>query len=107
MERDHINRVKKVSFLTGVDEKIVDEVIYLTTEYIKNKIEKIEIDPDEELMTKEEFEEKMPVFHLGTLGYLKPHYYRYRGIKRQIELKNKNKEKNGRKSNESGRESNE
>ena len=94
LEKDHLNRVKRVSYLTGIDENIVNEVIYLTTEFIKNKIEKIEIDPNEELLSKEEFDKKMPVFHLGTLGYLKPHYYRYKGIKKQIDLKNNKNNKN-------------
>lgn len=82
--KDHNNRVKKISFLTNTDPAIVDAVLSLTFKYIKDKIEAIEVTED---LTEEEFNKKFPVFGYGKMGHFKPDYRRYKAIVNQIKKK--------------------
>lgn len=74
-----------MSYKLNIKESIIEEVLDLMYEYIKDKIEKVETE-EGKLLTKEEFEDMFPIIHIPSLGYLKPSFRRYKHI-----MKNKNK----------------
>lgn len=73
----HNKRVQEVSFETAINSDVIEKVLDLLCEYKVNKINKIEL-PKDKILTKEEFEETMPIFKIPHFGYLKPNYYKYR-----------------------------
>ena len=88
----HNKRVERVAYKLDIDERIVEESLDLMYKYIKEKIEEVEINEDVE-MTKEEFEEKFPIIHIPSLGYLKPSYGKYKHIMKNKKKNGKNKRK--------------
>lgn len=103
-DQGHIRRVKQVAYKLNLPEEVIEQAIHLTSEYIKNKIGSIEIDSPV-LLTKEEFESRLPIIKLPAMGYLKPDYYKYihvykktkekqerLRIQKEIALKNKEEE---------------
>lgn len=75
-DQGHLKRIKQVAYKLNLPEEVVNQAIHLTSEYIKNKIGSVEIDSPV-LLTKEEFESKLPIIKLPAMGYLVPDYYKY------------------------------
>lgn len=84
-------RINQLKYELNIDKGIIEKVLQLNFEYIRNKLI-VEI-PEDKLLTKEEFENIMPVIKVPTLGYFKGNYYKYKRIfeNRQKKLNNKNK----------------
>ena len=82
----HDKRVEYIGYKLNIQEEIIEEVLDLMYGYIKERIERVELKEDD-ILSKEEFEEKFPVIHIPSLGYLKPSYRKYKHI---IKSKNKN-----------------
>lgn len=90
----HIERVKEVAYRLNIPEEVIELSLFYASEYIKKKIAESEIDKDI-LLSKEEFESKLPIISIPNLGYLKPNYYKYKQIHRKAKLaREKNKEEN-------------
>lgn len=75
----HLKRVKKVAYKLNLPEEVIELALYYTSEYIKKKASKPEINPHR-LLTKEEFEKLMPIFLVPDIGYLKPNYWKYKAL---------------------------
>jgi hypothetical protein len=73
----HHNRVEKVSFKTGVEPQVVEEVLDTMYGYIREKLDGVDIDPAE-LMDEEEFDNKFPTIRIPSLGFIRPSYKKYR-----------------------------
>jgi len=92
----HIKRIRQVSYKLNIPEEVIELALFYTSEYIKNKISKVEIDRTR-LLSKEEFESLLPIVKVPALGYLRPHYLKYKALylqKKKREEKYKNKENN-------------
>lgn len=89
-EQDHLKRLKQVSYKLNLPEEVIDMAINYTSEYIKKKISEVVIDRDR-LLSKEEFENLLPIIKIPAMGYFKPNYYKYLHMyKRQEKNKNQN-----------------
>lgn len=75
----HKNRVKYISYKLGISKDAVETILNLQSDYIKKKIAKVELN-NSVLLTEEEFNEKLPVFRIHPIGYLKPDYRKYKHI---------------------------
>lgn len=75
----HTARVNDAAFKVGTTTQVVEEVLDLLCQYKTEKINKIEL-PKDRVLSKEEFEEAMPIFKIPHIGYLKPNYYKYSAI---------------------------
>jgi len=82
----HDKRVEHISHKLDIEEHVIEEVLDIMYDYIKLKIENVELEEGVKL-DKEEFTEKFPIIHVPSLGYLKPSYGKYKHI-------NKKKKKN-------------
>lgn len=91
----HLRRVKKVAYKLNLPEEVIEETLRLTSEYIKDKISKVEVS-EEVLMTEEEFKKQLPIIKIPSMGYLKPSYHKYKAIhnKSKIAKAKKLKESN-------------
>lgn len=91
----HVKRLEEVSYRLNIPEEVIELALFYSSEYIKNKISEIDIDHDT-LISKEEFESKLPIISIPGLGYLNPNYYKYKHIHRKAKIARelKNKEKN-------------
>ena len=91
----HIKRIRQVSYKLNIPEEVIEDALFYTSEYIKNKIAKVEVDRTR-LLSKEEFDEILPIIKIPSLGYLRPHYMKYKAMyeqKKKRDDKYKNKEK--------------
>ena len=75
----HLRRVKKVAYKLNLPEEAIEETLKYMSEYIKEKISKVEVCEDI-LMTEEEFNKKLPIIKIPSMGYLKPSYHKYKVI---------------------------
>jgi hypothetical protein len=75
-DQGHLKRIKQVAYKLNLPEEVIEKAIHYTSEYIKKKIGSVEIDSPV-LLTKEEFESKLPIIKLPAMGYLIPDYYKY------------------------------
>jgi hypothetical protein len=87
----HHKRVSKVALKVGVEESIVEETLDIMYDYIRMKLDEVDI-PKDEILNEEEFDEKFPVILIPSLGFIRPSYKRYKHI-----MKNKLKKDNKRK----------
>lgn len=93
-DQGHLKRVKKVAYKLNLPEEAIEETLFYMSEYIKKKISEVVVSNDI-MMTKEEFEERLPIIKIPHMGYMRPSYYKYKHIhikskeKRERELKEK------------------
>lgn len=85
----HNNRVNKISFKLNIEEEIVEEALDIMYDYIRSKLEEVDIDKDK-VMDEKSFDKEFPVICIPSLGYLKPSYKKYKHI-----MKNKSKKSYG------------
>lgn len=89
----HIKRIRQVSYKLNIPEEVIELALFYTSEYIKSKIAKVDIDRTR-LLSREEFEAILPIIKVPSLGYLRPNYGRYKAIYEQTKKREeKNKEK--------------
>jgi len=81
----HIKRVKKTAYKLNLPEEVIELTLFYTSEYIKKKISSIEHDYDN-MLTEEEFNKLFPIIKIPYLGYLRPHYWKYRAINSKRKL---------------------
>lgn len=88
----HKKRVNQLKYELNMDKGVIEKVLQLNFEYIRNKLTIPDI-PEDKLLTKEEFEKIMPVIKVPTVGYFVGNYYKYKKIYnnklKKKELKNK------------------
>lgn len=77
----HRERVNKIAYKLDVPKELINLVINHQADYIKNKISKFDIKSTEELLSEEEFNNKLPVIRLHPVGYFYPNYKKYQHIK--------------------------
>lgn len=82
----HDKRIEKIAYKTNIDEAIVEEVISLMYSYIKDKLQSVELEDEDTILTKEEFEKIFPIINIPSLGWIKPSYGKYKHV-----MKNKKK----------------
>lgn len=83
-------RISRVSLETGIPEDIVKETITVMFKYIRGKMEEPVL-IGSELLSSQDFSKKVPIMKIPGLGFLVPSYAKYKRIKTNEELKNKNK----------------
>ena len=94
----HDKRVSKIAFKLDIKETIVEETIDIMYDYIKNKLNSVELEDKSIILNEEEFNKKFPTIHIPSLGYILPNYRKYKHImknkikKDERENKHKNKE---------------
>lgn len=88
----HTKRVEKVSHKLDIPENVIEETLDIMYGYIKDKIEAVEVDEDT-IMDEDEFNNKFPIIHIPSLGYLRPSYRKYRHVMK-AKKRNENKPKN-------------
>jgi len=86
----HENRVKKVSFKTGLKEEIIEEVLDIMYGYIRQKLNSVTLEDPTNIMSEEEFEKTFPCIQIPKLGYIKPSYKKYLYLVKNVR-KNLNK----------------
>lgn len=89
----HNARVEKVSHKLNIEEHIVEETLDIMYDYIRTKLDSVEIDKDS-LMEEKEFTEKFPVICVPSLGFIRPSYKKYKHI-----MKHKLKKQHAKKEN--------
>lgn len=89
----HTKRVEEIAYRLDIKEEIVEETISLMYEYIKLKLEEVDIDEDK-ILTEEEFNKNFPTIHIPSLGYIQPSYKKYLHIMNSVQKKKKRDEKN-------------
>lgn len=87
----HEKRIEQVSFKLNHKKEVIEDALNYMYEYIKLKLETVEIDDEDTIMTKEEFDEKFPTIHIPSLGYLQPSYGKYLHIMKNVQKRNGNK----------------
>lgn len=89
----HNARVEKVSFKLNIQEHIVEETLDIMYDYIRSKLEAVDID-ETVIMTEEEFNKAFPVISIPSLGYIRPSYKKYKHImKNKIKKHEKREER--------------
>lgn len=88
----HTNRVEKISFKLDIPEQVIEETLDIMYEYIRMKLEAVDIDSSR-ILSEEEFDENFPIIAVPSLGFFKPNYRKYKHI-----MKNKLKKDELRKS---------
>lgn len=83
----HKKRIKHMSYKLNLKEEIIEEALDIMYDYIRLKLESVDIDKDR-IMTEEEFNEKFPVIAIPKLGYIRPSYRKYRHIMKHKLKKN-------------------
>ena len=75
----HNARVEKVSFKLNIPEDIVEETLDIMYEYIRGKLNSVQID-ENVIMSEEEFNQSFPIMSIPSLGYIRPSYKKYKHI---------------------------
>lgn len=87
----HRKRIDRIKFKTNLSKEIIDDILDLSFEFLRKKLNSPEV-PKDKLLTKEEFDDILPIIKVPTLGYFKPNYYKYKAIYRREQKKlNQNK----------------
>jgi hypothetical protein len=85
----HKKRIAKVAYKLNIPEEVINLALTYTSEYIKEKISKVNLDPDV-LISEEEFNERFPIINIPSLGWLKPNYMAYKKIHNKSITKRRN-----------------
>lgn len=88
----HDKRVEKVAYKLDIDEYIVDEVLDIMYDYIRLKLESVELEDETKILTEEEFNDMFPTINIPSLGWISPSYAKYKHVmKNKLKKNGKNK----------------
>lgn len=76
----------------GIPAKTIEEVYKRYWEYIKDRVEKMPFNDEDEFLTEEEFKKLNPAFYIKGIGYLYCSYKYYKNTKKRLEEYNRNAE---------------
>lgn len=77
----HKDRINKIAYKLGIPKDAINLIINHQADYIKKKISNFDVKSTDEILSEEEFNDKLPVIRLHPVGYLYPNYGKYKNIK--------------------------
>lgn len=88
----HKRRIDRLKYELNLDKAVIEKILSLNFEYIRKKLIVEDFD-NSKLLTKEEFDNQLPIIKIPVLGYFTPNYYKYRRIYKNRINKELNKNK--------------